>query len=193
MIDNQLNVMRREAERVAGRRANARAGTVSAYDPARYTAKVVIEPDGVETGWLPVLTPWAGDGWGMFAPPSPGDTVDVHFQEAAGEAGFVSLRFFGDKTRPLPVPSGEFWLVHQSGSKLKLLNDGTVEIVSAVQINSTAPLWRHTGDLIVTGDISDRDGAHADVGSLRDSYNAHHHTQVQPGGGTSGLTDLPVP
>ena len=103
---------------------NTRIGVVSGYDPANYAAKVRIQPEDVETGWLPVATPWSGPGWGMFCPPSLDDVVDVHFQEGGKEAGFVCLRHFGDRFRPLPVPSGEFWLVHKSGSNFKFHDGG---------------------------------------------------------------------
>lgn len=186
------NVMRREAERAGARKALVRVGTVASYDPSHYAAKVVIQPEGFETGWLPVLTPWAGNGWGLFAPPTPGDTVDVHFQEGSTEAGFVAQRFYSTVTRPLPAPSGEFWLVHKSGSKIRFLNDGTVEIVSAVQINSTAPVWHHTGNLLVTGDIYDLDTAHGTVHALRTAYDSHRHPGIEPGGGTTSTTDTPV-
>ena len=49
--------------------------------------------------------------------------------------GFVCLRFFNDDYRPLAVPSGELWLVHQSGAYLKLTNDGKVSINAAAEID----------------------------------------------------------
>ena len=192
MTEHILNVMRREAERAMNRLALPKMGVVTGYDPARYAAKVRLQPEGVETGWLPVAAGWAGNGWGLFCPPTPGDVVDVHFQEGGTEAGFVSQRFFSAVTRPLPVPSGEMWVQHKSGSRLRFLNDGTVEIVAAARINSAAPLWHHAGDLVVSGDISDRDGLYSTVGYLRSAYDAHRHTGTQPGGGTTGLTDSPV-
>lgn len=192
MTGGLLNVMRREAERAVGRVTPPQVGVVTSYDPAHYACKVRLQPSGAETGWLPVTALWAGNGWGFFCPPTPGDVVDVHFQEGGREAGFVNQRFFSAVTRPLPVPSGESWQVHRSGSCLKFLNDGTVEVAAATQINSAAPLWRHTGDLVVTGDIYDRDTLDGTLGGLRDAYNLHHHTQVEPGAGTSGLTDHPV-
>jgi phage baseplate assembly protein gpV len=153
MMQNLLNVARREAERVMSRLALPKTGIVSGYDPANYSAKVTLQPQGVETGWLPVRTPWAGNGWGLFCPPDIGDEVEVQFQEGGKQAGYVALRAFGDRFRPLEVPSGEFWLVHKSGSSLKFLNDGTVELHAQTALNSSAPLWTHTGDLVVNGSI----------------------------------------
>lgn len=153
MMQNLLNVARREAQRVMSRLALPKTGIVSGYDPANHSAKVRLQPEDVETGWLPVRTPWAGNGWGLFCPPDVGDEVEVQFQEGGKQAGYVALRAFGDRFRPLPVPPGEFWLAHKSGSSLKFLNDGTVELSAMTALNSSAPLWTHTGDFVVNGSI----------------------------------------
>ena len=60
MMQNLLNTVRREAERVMSRLALPKTGIVSGYDPANYAAKVVLQPEGVETGWLAIRTPWSG-------------------------------------------------------------------------------------------------------------------------------------
>jgi hypothetical protein len=64
------------------------------------------------------------------------------------------------------APAGELWLVHQSGSFLKLQNDGTVRI---------------SGDLHVSGDVYDR---HGSLAALRGHYDGHIHTDSR-GGATS--------
>ena len=35
-----------------------RFGTVSSVDPGTATARVTLQPEGVLSGWLPLLTPW---------------------------------------------------------------------------------------------------------------------------------------
>ncbi|MDA8256739.1 MAG: phage baseplate assembly protein V [Betaproteobacteria bacterium] len=132
-----LNAMARQAQLAASGRAETRIGIVSAYNPADYCAKVQLQPEGTETGWLPVLSPWIGETWGLFCPPSVGDQVQVEFQEGSAEAGFIVGRFFSNAQRPLAVPSGEFWLVHQSGSALKFHNDGSVEVISHANMTAT--------------------------------------------------------
>lgn len=150
MMQGLLNAVRSEAERNQGERASVRHGVVSSYDPANYCAKVMIQPENKETGWLPVSSQWIGNGWGMFCPPSPGDSVDVQFQEDNFEAGYIVGRFFNDSERPLNVPSGEFWLVHQTGSFWKLMNDGKVLINGQAEIDATAP----TINITATGNIT---------------------------------------
>lgn len=125
------------AESLSARGSRCRVGLVSSYDPANYCAKVRIMPEDVETGWLPITSPWVGDGWGLFAPPTVGDMVEVQFQEDDIEAGFIVGRFYNDSDRPLPVESGEFWLVHKSGSFLKFHNNGSVELHTAEDLDVT--------------------------------------------------------
>ena len=203
-----LNAMRREAERVAGQIAMKRAGIVTAYDPAVYAAKVRIQPEDTETGWLPIASPWVGDGWGLFAAPKVGDVVEVSFQEGGRGAGIIGLRHFGNVLRPLPVPSGEFWLKHASGSLLKFKSDGSIELHAAGDLNATvagqanlsvtgnvvatAPLFdltgdvKVTGDVLVTGDITDLNGVKGTLGHFRDVYNSHTHPP-----GLGGNTNVP--
>jgi phage gp45-like len=133
------NLMRLEAQREASTRALTKRATVSAYDPSTYAVKVIIQPEGHETGYIPVGSPWVGAGWGMFSPPSPGDEVDVHFQEGGKNAAYVSLRFWGNVAPPVAVASGEFWLLHSSGTFLKLTNDGKISINGHLEIDATAP------------------------------------------------------
>lgn len=106
-------------------------GTVTNYDPTNYMASVLLQPEGIQTNMLPVFSPWAGDGWGLFCPPNVGDMVEIQFQEGDINSGFVCLRGFNLKIRPLPCPQGEFWLVHQSGTSLKIKNDGTIVLNSS--------------------------------------------------------------
>lgn len=134
-----------------------RFGVVTSVDPANATARVSLQPEGVLSGWLPVLSPFVGAGWGLVCPPSPGDQVLVIAQEGDAEHGIIVGRAFSANMAPPPAPAGEFWLVHKSGSFLKFLNDGSVQV---------------KGDLHVDGDIADR---HGSLASLRDHYNTHRH------------------
>ena len=81
MMDRLLNAARRETQRAISMLALPKTGIISGYDPASYAAKVRLQPEDVETGWLPIRTPWAGNGWGMFCPPDIDDEVEVQFQD----------------------------------------------------------------------------------------------------------------
>jgi uncharacterized protein involved in type VI secretion and phage assembly len=187
-----LNIMRLQALQAMGERACTRLGLISSYDPANYAVRVAIQPEGNLTGWIPLLSPWVGNGWGMFCPPTIGDMVEVQFQEADHDAALSCMRVFNDQNRPLTVPSGEFWLVHKSGSLLKFHNDGSIEVTASAGITYTATSHAFKGPvtmdqtLIVTQDISDKNGAKGTVQHIRDNYDAHTHSGVQTGGGSTG-------
>ena len=82
----------------------------------------------------------------------------------------LSAESFPSSKCPLSAPGGEFWLVHQSGSFLKLCNDGTIRI---------------NGDLHVAGDVYDRQGP---LSGLRAHYDSHTHTV-----GNNETTSSPTP
>lgn len=184
-----LSIIRREAERVLNQRASTRLGMVTSYDPKTYTCKVKIQPEGVETGWIPVSTIWVGNGWGIFAPPMPGDQVQLEFQEGSTQNGILCGRIFNDVDKPLEVAAGELWVVHKSGTYLKFKNNGDVLLHTDGKIISDANKWEHTGDVTIDGklDVSgDITGAAqvADVlgtmQEMRNDYNIH------PGHSTGG-------
>ena len=132
-------------------RAQTRAGTVTGYDPDTYMATVNISPEDVPTGWLPILSQWTGNGFGLYAGPSIGDQVIVLHLEDDFESGMIVARVNDDTHRAPSVPSGEAWIVHSSQSALKFLNNGDVMLASNRDLNVDV-----VGDLnaTVTGDAS---------------------------------------
>lgn len=170
-MSDLLNIIRREIERARAQDARTRLGIVTSYDADNYLAKVVIQPEGHETGWLPIAAPYVGNGWGLFAPPSIGDQVEVEYQEDCDQAGFICHRLYNDEDRPIGgVKPGEFFIVHKSGSYVKLKNNGDIEIHAAGNIKSSASRWDHEGDLFVQGNVSDTNGS---MQEMRDIYNSH--------------------
>ena len=159
-MDRLLNALKAQGASQDQSAGAPRFGTVTSVDPATATARVTLQPEGVLTGWLPLLTTWVGNGWGLACPPSPGDQVLVIPQEGDAEHGLIIAATWSDQTKPPPAPSGEFWLVHRSGSFLKLQNDGTIQV---------------KGDLHVAGDVYD---SHGPMSSLRNHYNLHVHPGI---------------
>lgn len=152
------NAMRLQAARQSKVRRETEVGTVTSYDPSNYAVRVTLQVDGTLTGWMPLASPWIGNGWGMFAAPSIGDMVSVEFFGGALEAGFVEGRLFNDDDRPLAVPSGEFWLVHQSGSFLKFTDKGDVLVTCARDLSAVVGRNMSAN---VTGDLSTTVGGDA--------------------------------
>ena len=163
-MDGFLNHVKAQASQMDQGWAQPRLAVVSSVDPATFTVRVMVQPEGVLSGWLPVTSAWVGAGWGLACLPATGDQVLVVWQEGDAEHGIVVGRLWSNAVMPPQAPVGEFWLVHKTGSFLKLHNDGSIE--------SSAAMWRHTGDLHVSGDVFDQHGA---LSALRGHYNMHVH------------------
>lgn len=174
-MDRFLNVLKAQAGALVEAQAQPRFGTVTSVDPGRATARVQLQPEGVLTGWLPILSLWTGAGWGISCPPTPGDQVLVLAQEGDADHGIIVGRAFSDAQQPPPAPAGELWLVHTSGSHIKLQNDGTVYIGGPVAIAGTVAI---TGDLHVGGQVFDY---HSFLGGLRSHYDGHTHVDSHGG------------
>ncbi|MDE2238449.1 MAG: phage baseplate assembly protein V [Rhodospirillales bacterium] len=170
------NMIKAGAGGLDGLTGTVRFGLVSSFDPSTYSAKVTMQPENVLSGWLPVMSSWVGNGWGLAAPLSPGTQVVILAQEGDAEQGVIAGAVWSSVDKPLTAPAGELWLQHQSGSFLKLLSDGTILL--------NAPTVNVQGNLMVSGDISDHNGAHGTLAALRNAYDQHVHPAP---GGTTGL------
>ncbi|MBN8875183.1 MAG: phage baseplate assembly protein V [Rhodospirillales bacterium] len=157
-MDQLLNAIKSYAASLDQVRGAPRVGTIEAIDAESGCAKVLYQPEGVLSGWLPITSSWTGDNWGLVCLPAKGDQVLVVPQESDPANGIIIGALYSDQRRRPAAPAGEFWLVHKSGSRLVLKNDGTVLI---------------KGDLHVDGDVYDRIGS---LARLRAAHNAHQHT-----------------
>lgn len=176
------NAVKARAAALDGMGSQARFGIVTSFDPASYAARVMLQPENLLSGWLPVLSSWIGAGWGMAVPLSPGDQVLVLGQEGDAEQGVVLGRLWSNLEPPPATPVGEMWLVHQTGSFIKLRNDGTITMqATTVSIE---------GNLMVSGNISDLGGSHGSLDALRHAYDQHVH--ADPQGGQTGTTSAVV-
>jgi hypothetical protein len=148
IMQRYQNAMRGQANLANQSRTFSKLGVVSAYDPNTYSVKVQF-PDGLsnpppETGWIPLGSSQVGAGFGIYAAPNIADQIEVRFQEGDRDSGVAGPLFFDNQSPPVPVPSGEIWMVHKSGSCFKLHNDGSIEVVG----NGT---W--TGDTSFIGNM----------------------------------------
>jgi phage baseplate assembly protein gpV len=172
-MDRFINALKAHAGALDTTQGRPRFGLIVSVDPQRYAARVLLQPEGVMTGWLPVLSPWVGAGWGVVAPPVPGQQVLVLPQDGDGEHGVIIGGAWSDAQSAPNAPVGELWLVHQSGSFIKLVADGTVRV---------------RGDVYVDGDVYDR---HGSLDRLRRNYDTHAHGGVQSGGASTSVTNAP--
>lgn len=197
MMQRIMNSVRLQVQLYLSNRISSGVGSITSYDPNTMTAVVQLQPDGELTGWLQISQAWIGNKWGMFAPPNIGDLVNVVFINGDLNAGQIVGRFYNQVSQPLPVPSGEFWLVHKLLQSLKLTNDGKIAISDGHgatitmngdgTITSAASAWNHTGNVNITGTLA----ATVDVTAGDISLKTHPHIvpNVQTGG--SDITSDP--
>ena len=104
-------------------------GTVQSVDTTNMTAKVLIQPENVLSGWLPINAPVAGPGWGVICPPVEGQQVKI-IPDAGDHESYSIAGSTWSKANmpPKGSKSGELWLVHSTGASLKFTNDGHVAI-----------------------------------------------------------------
>lgn len=158
-VDKFLNTMRMQANMASNDRAPTQLGIVTSVDTAAYLVTVQIHvatPDepAMQTGWIPIVSPWVGNGWGLVCPPSQGDLVEVQYQEASLQNPICCNRLFPAGPTAPNAQSGEFYLVHQSGSFLKFTNDGKVSLSSGAEIDIAAPIININSVNVRLGNIS---------------------------------------
>jgi phage baseplate assembly protein V len=149
-VQQLINAMRGVAAAQVGSIGQPRFGTVTSVDPTNHTAKVMLHPDEILTGWLPVMSSFAGNGWGISCAPSPGNQVMVLPQDGDGEHGVIAGVVYSDQHRPPGGASGELWITHASGSRIKLTNDGKVSIHDAAGNGAD---FTNDGTVSLTGQV----------------------------------------
>lgn len=181
---SHLDVMRREAERILSVKTFPRFGVIQNYDPNNYRAKVMIQPENILSGWLPISSEYVGAGFGLFIGPAIGDTVLCQFVDGDFGMGVIgSGKIFLPTMPPVPCPSGQVMLVHSSGTYIKILSSGELDmnvvgnlnltvagnlsatvhgnatITSPNPVTISAPNTVVEGDLEVTGNLSGGTGS----------------------------------
>lgn len=116
-------------------------GIVSSVDPSPpYKVKVTLQPYEIETGWLKLMTLYAGNGFGLILPPpDEGTPVKVIFDMGDIKNGTVIGAVFNSNVAmPILADPGDAALVHKSGSKITIAKDGTVTLSSIGTVNVNA-------------------------------------------------------
>ncbi len=186
-VDRLINGLKGHMGAMDGTRAANRIGVVQSYDPARHVARVTLQPEGVNTGWLPVATVMCGPGWGLASPLYAGMQVLCVPQEGDGDSYHIVGGVFSSQALPPTGPSapsggsdqngntptnaqpGEVMLISKAGAVLRLCADGSIYFKGTIH---------QDGDLHVNGDLFDR---HGSLDRLRGNYNSHVHLGVQIG------------
>lgn len=160
------NHMRMQAALVQGLLAKPKFGLATSWDPDNHLVKVMLQPEEIETGWMPLEVTQAGAGWGVYAAPQIGDQAVIHFHEGDKEHGWCTGFLPNDVDKPPHVPAGEIHLIHKTGQFVKLLTDGSISLstgsggsIASVLMKPDGTIastgaWTHTGTLHVTDDVT---------------------------------------
>jgi phage baseplate assembly protein gpV len=206
-----INQIRRIVSEAMAQQPQNRWGVVESVDPARMAVRVLIQPEGVLSGWLPIQGAAASSGWTMLAVPSIGDMACV--VPDAGEAlGSVSGFAHNDGRLAPKAPSGltggnssavpgELLFIGKGGTTVRLCADGTLLIVGDINVRGSITT---TGSVHAQGNVlsdmnvqaalavKDLNGASGTLQQLRAAYDVHKHGGVQSGGSLTNTTDTPV-
>lgn len=171
-----------------------------------YEAKILLQPEGIASGWLPVLSHSVGAGWGLVAPPYPGTQAFVASDTGDGHHGVIVGLSYSVATQPpvppnafeqpdgTPVQAGELALVSKAGAVIRLCTDGSIHIKGNVRIDGhvtiqgdvdvqTSASSGATGKITATGDIdsgANVSDIHGTLDRLRSHYNPHTHGNSGP-------------
>ena len=196
-MDRFTNAIKRHAAIMDAGGPQPRWGIIQSVNPARPCAKVLLQPEGVLTGWLPIVQTLAGGGYSLLSLPLPGDMAFC-VPEGGGTSDYVIVgTAHNDGSQP-PQPSnkngtggvqstskvqvvpGEVAIVSKSGAVIRICADGSIYMRPASGIvNMDATLH-------VNGDVFDR---HGSLDRLRGNYDTHTHPQNPD---SAGNTEQPT-
>ena len=172
------------------------------YDATTHRVKVVFASlrddygNPVISPWMPLGSPWVGNGYGMQAAPVGGEQCVVELiSRQRGTHVCAYLVYNYASPAPGGLNAGEAILKHQSGSFIKFHANGDIEtntqgnviVNSAASVNVTA-----TGSATVTApNINLGSSGETLLSALTSAaatlYNSHTHSGVQNGSGTTGV------
>ena len=201
-MDVLLNGLKRHVGAMLDAVPQARWGVVASVDNTRPAVKVLFQPEGVQSGWLPVLQGGAGNSWTVLAPISPGSLAFCVPEAGARGGDYVVTGFAHNDGSTIPAASAtngtggtqntaaqawtadEMLIVHKSGSVLRMCANGDIYLRPA------SGTLKIDGNLTANGDVSDR---HGSLDRLRGNYDAHTHPGIVPGISNTGTTSAPDP
>lgn len=129
-IEHITNLIYTCIDQAMSRRMHPRVGTVTSYDPKTHSVKLSRQPEGIETGFIPLGAHAIGNGWGIVSGAQVGDQFVMGFLGGDVEVPFIMSRLFSDQETPPSVQAGELIMQHQTGSMVKFAVDGSVTHVS---------------------------------------------------------------
>ena len=127
--------------------------------------------------------------YGLASRPHPAaDTLHVCLDGDRSQMVIIATH---DQRYTVRLVEGEVCL-HDDQGQAVWLKRGGITINSGglpITINGNVTI---NGTLFTTGDITDANGAHGTLGSLRSAYDTHTHNNVQNGAGVTGTPSVTV-
>ena len=137
-IDELTDHIRRIAQEVFGRSQFKGTLVCTGYDKTTHSVKGIIQPHGIESGWVPLASLHVGNGFGIVIGPRvgsadklDGQVFDVHFDGGDPDTLVAHHRQFSTQEKPPQVESGEMLFQHEKGHKVMFAKDGSVTIFHA--------------------------------------------------------------
>ncbi|WP_234775167.1 phage baseplate assembly protein V [Paraburkholderia tropica] len=136
------NAIRQQARMSTAHEALPRFATISSYDAGNHAVKVIVQPVDPEIGeqesnWMPLGAIGIGNGWGVAVGPQIGDQVLVVYENGDFSSGTIVARVFSVAQKAPAVPSGEIWALHATGTFIKMVTSGDVNVNAAGNLNVT--------------------------------------------------------
>ena len=155
LLSTIRQVVQAEVARLfAAREPAKRYGNIEVYDPKKHAARVIIQPEGVLSNWIPVSSEWIGNGYGVLAPLGKGDQVEIHWPEGGINEASITRRLY-DQRNPPPqqaqnAQQGEYYIVDKAGSVLAMTQNGTMSIAGKVELDLSGATIKLTATTAVT-------------------------------------------
>ena len=124
------SMVRQIAEQVVGGVRTIYLGVTTSVDALNTAVKATYQPANVESGFMPVMTPMAGAGWGVVAIPPANVQVVIGHEHGDAQAGIVLGCIWDNNNKPpAAYKPGEIWLIAMTGgATVKVTNDGKVTL-----------------------------------------------------------------
>lgn len=101
---------------------------VSSYDPKTHATKGTYQPSGQETGFHPIGTGMAANGYGFSLGPTIGDQFVIGFVDGDRNVPYVAGRLFSDKDLPPQVKTGEAIMKSQAKAQVFMNQAGDITV-----------------------------------------------------------------
>lgn len=139
-MDDLHNIVRRMVlQTLAQFSPQSRVGTVSSYDPDTHSVKVLLQPEGKESNWIPIAVQHIGNGFGaIMCGPEIGDQMEVAFHQNDPTTARVIGRYHSDEDKPPRVESGEILIRDKHGNRVLMDKNKDMHVTARNVLNITA-------------------------------------------------------